>query len=96
MIDSRNAAIGSYLKNRGAVLVVPRAPLTTGVKYVVSLMALYMHFGPFSRYVVGRLEEQIASIDSGVWKAPTAVCLARTASALPASSEENGREAVGF
>ena len=43
------------------------------VKYVVSLMALYMHFGPFSRYLVERLEEQIASIDAGAWKAPTPV-----------------------
>src|SRR5437867_2137565 len=56
------------------------------IKYVVSLMALYMHFGPFSRYVVGRLEEQIASIDAGAWKAPTPVCLPRTTSARRAVS----------
>jgi len=64
------------------------------IKYVVSLMALYMHFGPFSRYVVGRLEEQIASIDAGAWKAPTPVCLPKTMTARRASPEENGREAV--
>ncbi len=37
VIDSRNAALGSYLKMRGAVIVVPKAPLRTGANYVVTL-----------------------------------------------------------
>jgi len=37
VIDSSNAALGSYLSSRGGVIVIPKAPLTTGVKYVVSL-----------------------------------------------------------
>jgi len=37
VIDSRNAALGSYLKMRGGVIVVPKAPLQNGVNYVVSV-----------------------------------------------------------
>ena len=37
VIDSSNAAVGSYLAERGGVIVIPRAPLKAGVKYVVSL-----------------------------------------------------------
>lgn len=37
VIDSSNTAVGSNLTGRGGVIVIPRAPLTTGVKYVVSL-----------------------------------------------------------
>jgi hypothetical protein len=37
VIDSNNAAVGSYLFARGGVIVIPRQPLQAGVKYVVSL-----------------------------------------------------------
>jgi hypothetical protein len=37
VIDSSNAAVGSYLKVRGGVIVVPQQPLQTGVTYVVAL-----------------------------------------------------------
>jgi hypothetical protein len=37
VIDSRNAALGSNLQWHGAVVLIPKAPLQTGVKYVVSL-----------------------------------------------------------
>lgn len=37
VIDSSNAALGSYLSDRGAVMVIPQQPLQTGVKYVVTL-----------------------------------------------------------
>jgi hypothetical protein len=37
VIDSTNAALGSYLKMRGAVIVVPKSPLQVGVTYVVAL-----------------------------------------------------------
>ncbi len=33
------------------------------------LSALYVHLGPFSRYVTGRIDEQIATIDAGSWVA---------------------------
>jgi cysteine-rich secretory family protein/repeat uncharacterized protein DUF346 len=37
VIDSSNAAVGSYLYPRGGVIVIPRQPLQIGVTYVVSL-----------------------------------------------------------
>jgi uncharacterized protein YkwD len=36
-IDSTNASLSSYLKPRGGVIVMPKQPLQTGVKYVVAL-----------------------------------------------------------
>jgi len=37
VIDSNNVALSSYLSYRGGVILVPRAPLVAGVKYVVAL-----------------------------------------------------------
>ncbi|MEP6753070.1 MAG: CAP domain-containing protein [Candidatus Dormiibacterota bacterium] len=37
VIDSRNAAVGSYLKWRGGVIIIPKAPLKSGVTYVVTV-----------------------------------------------------------
>lgn len=37
VIDSNNTAVGSNLTGRGGVIVVPRLPLVSGVKYAVSL-----------------------------------------------------------
>jgi uncharacterized protein YkwD len=37
VIDSSNASLGSNLKSRGAVILVPRQPLVAGVTYTVSL-----------------------------------------------------------
>ncbi len=37
VIDSTNAALSSYLYTRGGVIVVPKQPLQTGVRYVVAL-----------------------------------------------------------
>jgi hypothetical protein len=37
VIDSTNSAVGSNLYTRGGVIVIPRQPLQSGVKYVVSL-----------------------------------------------------------
>ena len=37
VIDSTNAALGSYLKTRGGVIVIPRQPLQAGVRYTVDL-----------------------------------------------------------
>src|SRR5579859_6752310 len=37
VIDSNNAAVGSELKARGGVIVVPQQPLQTGVTYMVAL-----------------------------------------------------------
>ncbi len=42
------------------------------VRYVVLLLALYMHLGPFSRYVIERIDEKIAKLDA---EAPPAVPL---------------------
>jgi uncharacterized protein YkwD len=37
VVDSNNTALGSYLTYRGAVVLIPKAPLASGVKYVVAL-----------------------------------------------------------
>jgi len=37
VIDSTNAALGSFLTERGGVIVIPRQPLASGANYVVSL-----------------------------------------------------------
>jgi hypothetical protein len=37
VIDSQNAALSSYLKWRGAVIVIPQQPLKAGARYVVTL-----------------------------------------------------------
>lgn len=37
VIDSNNASVGSYLKERGGVIVVPQQRLQTGVTYTVAL-----------------------------------------------------------
>jgi len=37
VIDSSNAAVGSYLYTRGGVILIPQQPLQAGVKYVVAL-----------------------------------------------------------
>ena len=37
VVDSHNASIGSYLKSRGAAMLIPKAPLVPGVRYVVSM-----------------------------------------------------------
>ena len=37
VIDSSNSAVSSYLYTRGGVILVPQAPLQSGVRYVVAL-----------------------------------------------------------
>ena len=37
VIDSHNSAVGSNLTSRGAVILIPRQPLQSGVKYTVAL-----------------------------------------------------------
>lgn len=33
------------------------------LRYIVMLMALYLHFGPFSKYVIGVIDRRIAELD---------------------------------
>lgn len=40
------------------------------LKQVGVVSALYLHVGPFSRYVMSVLDRQIAEIDSGAWQHP--------------------------
>lgn len=40
------------------------------LKSVISMMGLYLHLGPYSRYVSARIKEQIAEIDGGTWVKP--------------------------
>ncbi len=34
------------------------------------MYALFVHLGPFSRYVVGEIDAQIAAVESGEWQRP--------------------------
>jgi len=43
------------------------------VKPVLMLMALYVHLGPFSRFVVGQIDKQIDEVERGDWMAPALV-----------------------
>jgi radical SAM superfamily enzyme YgiQ (UPF0313 family) len=43
------------------------------IDYVGMLAALYLHLGPFSRFVIATVDRQIAEIDSGKWQPPVAV-----------------------
>ncbi len=43
------------------------------IKPVLQMMALYVHLGPFSRFVVGQINAQIAEIEAGNWQAPQLV-----------------------
>ena len=38
------------------------------LQYVGILSALFLHVGPFSRYVISTVDRQIAEIDSGKWQ----------------------------
>jgi hypothetical protein len=40
--------------------------------YVMMMVAIYLHLGPFSRHVSGRLAQQIDDVDVGRWTAPQA------------------------
>ena len=40
------------------------------------LTAFYVHLGPFSRFVIGRVDEQIAALDEGRWVQPPLVSAA--------------------
>jgi len=53
--------------------------------YVGMLAALFLHFGPFSRFVIAALDRQIAAIDTGEWRAPD-VAPARAANAASPST----------
>jgi hypothetical protein len=43
------------------------------IKPVMMMIALYVHLGPFSRYVVQQIDAQIAEVESGEWTAPELV-----------------------
>ena len=41
--------------------------------YLVMIMALYLHLGPFARQVIGEIDREIEDVDQGRWRAPRAV-----------------------
>ena len=45
----------------------------TAVTSAMRLTAFYVHLGPFSRFVIGRVDEQIAALDGGRWVQPALV-----------------------
>jgi radical SAM superfamily enzyme YgiQ (UPF0313 family) len=40
---------------------------------VMRMMAIYIHLGPFSRFVIGKIDDQIQAVDDGTWTAPALV-----------------------
>jgi radical SAM superfamily enzyme YgiQ (UPF0313 family) len=63
---------------RTLVTILLRNP--TAVTSAMRLTAFYVHLGPFSRFVVGRIDAQIEAIDMGRWVQPPLV-------SLPAATE---------
>ncbi len=43
------------------------------VPAVMRITALYLHLGPFSRYVMGEIDRQVDAIDNGDWVSPALV-----------------------
>lgn len=43
------------------------------IKPVMIMLALYVHLGPFSRFVVTQIDKQIADIENGKWTSPALV-----------------------
>jgi radical SAM superfamily enzyme YgiQ (UPF0313 family) len=43
------------------------------IKPVMMMLALYVHLGPFSRFVTAQIEQQIADIEKGQWEQPALV-----------------------
>jgi Cysteine-rich secretory protein family len=79
VIDSNNTSVGSGLKSRGAVILIPRLPLKSGVKYVVSLT---VNGSPYTwSFTVGALGAAI--------KTP---CTAVSATTTPAASAPAGAQ----
>ena len=52
------------------------------LRYIVMLMALYMHLGPFSKRVIGEIDRRIAELDSVSPARAAAVELALTPAAV--------------
>ncbi|WP_415714029.1 B12-binding domain-containing radical SAM protein [Roseibium sp.] len=46
------------------------------IKPVMMMLAIYVHLGPFSRFVVGQIDDQIADIKKGHWEQPALVAAA--------------------
>ncbi len=68
---------------RTLITILLRNP--TAVTSAMRLTAFYVHLGPFSRFVVGRIDAQIGAIDAGRWIQPPLVSL--PAAAEPAIAE---------
>jgi len=51
------------------------------IDYLGILAALYLHLGPFSRFVIAAVDRQIAEVDSGAWQPPPLEPAERAASA---------------
>ena len=81
VIDSSNSSVGSYLYTRGGVILVPQAPLQSGVKYVV---ALTVNSVPYTwSFTVGPFN---ACTSVSVSAAPPSPRLAGTSVTLTASA----------
>jgi len=77
VVDASNASVGTSLKYRGAVLLIPRQPLQQGVKYTV---ALTVNNVPYTwSFMVGVLGN-------------ATTCATLSASATPASPSPSGSQ----
>jgi len=41
--------------------------------YLIMMIALYLHLGPFARHVIAEIDRQIEDVDLGRWRAPPAL-----------------------
>jgi hypothetical protein len=41
--------------------------------YLIMMIALYLHLGPFARHVIAEIDRQIEDVDLGRWHAPPAL-----------------------
>ena len=55
----RTIGMGPHRKHFWHVFKEVATKNPKALRYAVAMMALYVHFGPFSRYIVGRIDEQI-------------------------------------
>jgi hypothetical protein len=55
-----------------------------GAYWIAAITALYLHLGPFSRYVIGKIDEKIDDLSAGAFD-PSAI--AKTARSKPVAAQ---------
>ena len=71
------SAIGSMTLNQSSNNIAALGPISTAI-------LMYAHIGPFSRYVIDKVDQQIAAMDAGQWTAPAIIAPPVPPAAAPA------------